>query len=148
MVITVKVNRHGHHRLAKCSMSPVVVWFLPLSRTLFRAVWVISPSARLFIQEFKFLCTLTTSAPFSSVTAPRYITRHPVLALTSGFTKRPQNSASGGQVLLVASWSSQTPLTFNPGSWMQRLSNLQKEVARGRGWRGGDTEKREGRREN
>ena len=67
-------------------------------------------------------------------------TRHPVLAFTAGSTKRPETVHLKVRLLLVASPSD--ILAFNSGSWMQRLSNLQKVLKRERGGLKSETEEK------
>lgn len=73
-------------------------------------------------------------APFSSSAARRWAE-----AARPSFS--PRSALKGHRECM---WRSGAPgcfqmsgiLTFTPGSWTERLSNLQKAVRRGRGWRG------------
>lgn len=101
---------------------------LPFSPTLF---WNCHPSIRhLSIQEFSFspqsFFALSWLLLLSAASQLPGDTRHPSLSSTQSFLKGHGQciwrSGAAGHVLVF------DPLTFNPGSWMQRLSNLKKEV--------------------
>lgn len=162
VVITIKVTAGLHEsspqfrtgfenqRLAVRSLSPIVLWFflsVPLSSELSESPeTVISPSThpsahpsirpfilprvqpnKVSLRFFDF-CSLQQRRGSSvkqgtpSLPSPR--------GSLKGHRRRIWRSGAPGH------FPDFHPLTFNPGSWMQRLSNLQKAVKRRRGWRG------------